>query len=64
MPDNRLPRSMWLWIAIEWWFLGLIAYHLFLEHRAHVQGALPYVLLVLTLPVVYVLARKRREHAP
>lgn len=61
MSNNRPPPSMWLWIAIEWWFLGLVAYHLIMEHRVHLQGVLPYVLLALTLPVVYVLVRARRH---
>lgn len=60
--DDRLPAGTWLWIAVEWWFLGLVAYHLILEHRAHLQGVLPYVLLVVTLPIVYVVVRRRRRH--
>jgi hypothetical protein len=63
VPDHQPSPIMWLWIAIEWWFLGLVAYHLILEHRAHLQGALPYVLLVITLPIVYVLVRARRRYA-
>ena len=61
---DRPPATIWLWIAVEWWFLGLVAYHLVLEHRAHLQGAVPYVLLVVTLLAVYVLTRNVRRRFP
>ncbi len=38
------PSELLPWSLLLWWFLGLAAYHLFLEHRAHVFGALPYVI--------------------
>jgi hypothetical protein len=65
---HPLPPSTWLWIALEWWFLGLVAYHLILEHRAHLYGALPYVLAVAALPAIsfiaYLLARWRHRSRP
>jgi hypothetical protein len=29
--DKHITTGMWASIAIEWWFLGLVAYHLILE---------------------------------
>lgn len=58
---HSLPPSSWLWIAVEWWFLGLVAYHLILEHRAHVFGALPYVIALATLLVIYLVFRHRHR---
>lgn len=60
--DGRLPAGSWLWIAVEWWFLGLVAYHLILEHRAHLHGAIPYILVIITMPIVFVLVLRRRRH--
>lgn len=59
--DNKLPWTVWPWIALEWWFLGLIAYHLILEHRVHALGALPYGLVLATLLFMYLLFRRQRK---
>jgi len=58
------PVRTWPWIALMWWFLGLVGYHLFLEHRAHAMGALPYVLVIATVLLVYLWTRRLRKHAP
>ena len=67
MRANTPTAGMWLAIALEWSFLALLAYHLFLQHRAHVMGALPYVLVLVLLlaqvPAVILVARRRHKHA-
>lgn len=40
--DRHASRGKWVWIG----FLLVAAYFLFTEHRAHVFGALPYLLLL------------------
>ena len=62
MTDGHMTPGMWAAIALEWWFLGMVAYYLILQHRVHVQGALPYVLVLATLPLVVAFARYRRKH--
>ena len=52
-PSELLPGTLLLW-----WFLGLAAYHLFLEHRAHVFGAWPYAIAAGAL-VLGLLASRR-----
>jgi len=45
-------------------FLGAIGVLLFFEHRAHLLGALPYLLL-LACPVIHILMHRRHgTHAP
>lgn len=60
-PDKRPTPGMWAAVALEWWFLALLAYHLILEHRVHLQGALPYILVLATVPIVIVFARYQRK---
>jgi hypothetical protein len=54
------PERDWPWLFVMWWFLALVAYHLILEHRAHVLGALPYFVAVATLVGYLLLVRHRR----
>ena len=42
-------------------FLGITAFLLFTEHRAHVLGILPWVLLLACLLLHFLLHRKHRE---
>ena len=62
--DSGPPVRTWPWIALMWWFLGLVAYHLLLEHRAHAMGAVPYVLVIATVALVYVWSRRVRKQLP
>ena len=54
------PTRGWLWTPsglVLLGFLAIAAFFLFTEHRAHVLGALPYVLLLLC-PVLHLLMHR------
>jgi Protein of unknown function (DUF2933) len=42
-------------------FLAIAAYFLWAEHRAHVMGALPYLLL-LSCPIIHLLMHRSHGH--
>jgi hypothetical protein len=42
-------------------FLAIAAYFLWTEHRAHVMGALPYLLL-LACPIIHLLMHRSHGH--
>lgn len=46
-PASHLPLTIGLWL-----FLAIAAFFLWTEHRAHLLGALPY-LLVLACPLIH-----------
>jgi hypothetical protein len=41
LPSSSRSRAKWILIA----FLAVVGFFLFTEHKAHVLGALPYLLL-------------------
>ena len=51
--DEQLPKwtRWWWWIALCP-FLAIVAFFLWTEHRAHLLGALPYLLL-LACPIMH-----------
>ncbi len=53
---GRLP-----WIVGVSAFLAIAAFFLLTEHRAHVLGALPYI-LILSCPVIHFLMHGRHGH--
>jgi len=63
-PAHRPSGKLLLWMIPVWSFFLLLAYHLVLEHRLHVYGALPYVVVLVlgTVPAVYLLFRRHRRH--
>lgn len=46
--ENRLTRAKWVWIG----FALIAAFFLWTEHRAHLLGALPF-LLILACPLMH-----------
>jgi hypothetical protein len=42
-------------------FLAIAAYFLWAEHRAHIMGALPWLLL-LACPIIHLLMHRRHDH--
>lgn len=62
MTEKPPTTNLLLWILVPWWFLGLVVYHLILEHQGHLYRALPYLLVVgSVLPFVYLFVRRRRS---
>lgn len=53
LPDGELWHSHQLTYS----FAG--PYHLILEYGAHLHGAIPYILVIITLPIVFVLVLRR-----
>ena len=61
--SDETPPSFerdWPWLLLMWWFFGLLAYHLFLEHRAHVLGVWPYLVALVLLAAIFVAFRHGR----
>jgi len=52
MPENRAPPSKWRRNGALALFLALGSFFLWTEHRAHLFGALPYI-LVLACPLMH-----------
>lgn len=62
-PPGRTTVAHWVFAA----FLGIAAYLLFIEHRAHLDGLLGYLpyLFLLACPLLHVfMHRGHRHHAP
>jgi len=58
-PSSRLPRVPWAVGACV--FLAIAAFFLWEEHRAHLLGALPYILL-LACPVMHLFMHHGHHH--
>jgi hypothetical protein len=58
-PDER-PDSRWKWALAG--FLAVAAFFLWAEHRAHLFGALPY-LLILACPLMHIFHHGGHGHA-
>jgi hypothetical protein len=60
-PQHPPPERSWLWSPgglVLLAFLAIAAFFLITEHRAHVLGALPYVLLLLC-PILHLFMHGR-----
>jgi len=57
---NKLREHPGYWVALCG-FLSLAAVYLWLEHRAHLLGALPYVLL-LACPLMHLFMHRGHGH--
>lgn len=63
-PQHPPPERSWLWSPsglVLLAFLAIAAFFLITEHRAHVLGALPYVLFLLC-PILHLLMHGRHRH--
>lgn len=58
--DRGPSRAMWLALALAWWFLGYVAFHFAVEHRVHLLGTIGYVAVIVVVPFLYLVARRRR----
>ena len=60
-PETRLHIPIWLGLCL---FLAIATFFLWEEHRAHILGILPYV-LVLLCPIIHLfMHRGHGHHAP
>lgn len=60
--DSSSTRGLGFWTgATLGVFLTAAAFFLFTEHRAHLFGAIPYVLVILCLVVIWAFLRSRRS---
>ena len=56
-PSGRWPRINWVLIG----FLAIAAFFLFTEHRAHLLGVLPFLLLFLC-PLLHFFGHHGHDH--
>jgi hypothetical protein len=61
---EHVPNGLARWKVVACGFLAVATFLLFTEHRAHVLGALPYLVLLLC-PVMHIFMHSRHgEHEP
>ena len=56
---NERPDSRWKWALVG--FLAVAAFFLWTEHRAHLLGAIPY-LLILACPLMHIFHHRGHGH--
>ena len=61
LPDGGSPPAIRNWVFVG--FLSVAAFFLFTEHRAHVLGALPYLLL-LACPLMHFFGHRHAKPNP
>lgn len=57
---GKLASNKWTNLAIAV-CLGIVGFYLWTEHRAHVYGALPYLLL-LSCPLMHLFMHRSHDH--
>lgn len=58
---NEQQDSRWKWTLVG--FLAIAAFFLWTEHRAHLLGVLPY-LLILACPLMHIFHHGGHGHGP
>lgn len=58
-PNEQQPDHGWKWPLVG--FLAVAAFFLWTEHRAHLLGVLPYLLIV-ACPLLHIFHRRGHGH--